>query len=109
MTDDHAARDASHAPRHDPLATDPAGTPTPPETDHAACVVCGQTLRGRRPEARCCSGRCRNNLARRRRRDDLRARLARAERALTEAAAALEALRQLAGLDATLELGRARS
>ena len=51
-----------------------------------------------------CSSRCRSALARIRRRDDLLSRVRRAETALKEAADALALLRELAGLDATLEL-----
>jgi hypothetical protein len=43
-------------------------------------------------------------LARQRRRDDLVARVGRAEISLKEAADALASLKELAGLDATLEL-----
>jgi len=69
-----------------------------------ACLICGRSLHDRRPETTSCSGRCRAALARQRRRDDLVARLRRAEVALSEAAAALASLREIAGLDATLEL-----
>jgi hypothetical protein len=52
-----------------------------------------------------CTSRCRSSLARIRRRDDLIARIRRAEASLIEAAAALGSLREIARLDATLELG----
>jgi len=86
-----------------------SGQVAPPAGAQRVCLVCGRSLTGRRPETTSCSGRCRAALARQRRRDDLVARVYRAEGALKEAAEALGSLRELAGLDATLELGRLRS
>lgn len=68
------------------------------------CAVCGRSLVGRRRETVTCEARCRSALARQRRRDDLVARVGRAEISLKEAADALASLKELAGLDATLEL-----
>ena len=85
----------------------PGDAPSPTGA-HRACLVCGRPLTGRRPEATSCSGRCRAALARQRRRDDLVARVHRAEVALREAADALASLKELAGLDATLEVGGVR-
>jgi hypothetical protein len=100
---------APHAGR-EPLA-DTLGRPgddPSPRGGARACLVCGRALTGRRPEATSCSGRCRAALARQRRRDDLVARVHRAEVALREAADALGSLKELAGLDATLEVGGVR-
>ena len=82
----------------------PGDDPSPTSADRS-CLVCGRPLAGKRPEATSCSGRCRAALARRRRRDDLVARVHRAEVALREAAEAIASLKELAGLDATLEVG----
>jgi predicted nucleic acid-binding Zn ribbon protein len=87
-----------------PDTLDPSGTVAPPAVSHRVCAICARSLAGRRPEAQSCSGRCRAALARLRRRDDLVARVRRAELALREAAEALASLKELAGLDATLEL-----
>lgn len=102
----HAPADPSHAlglVRPDPSTT----ILVPSESAKRACLSCGRPLRNRRPEALCCGGPCRAALARRRRREDLVARVHRAEAALTEAAEAVAHLKELTKLDATLELGPA--
>jgi len=83
----------------------PSGCTAPSAAGQRVCLVCERSLHGRRPETTSCSGRCRAALARQRRRDDLVTRIRRAEGALREAADALALLKELAGLDATLELG----
>jgi predicted nucleic acid-binding Zn ribbon protein len=105
----YARKFVSHAAR--PASADTLGRPgddPSPTGDHRVCLVCGRPLTGRRPEATSCSGRCRAALARQRRRNDLVARVHRAEVALREAAEALASLKELAGLDATLEVGGVR-
>jgi hypothetical protein len=87
----------------------PATAKPAPEARHHACEVCGHPLRGRRPEARHCGPTCRMRASRQRRRDDLIARVRRAEDALREAADALAHLKELAALGATLELGKGAS
>ena len=95
----------SHAPfRVVPVTSFSSAPVPPPPADPWVCGLCGRSLVGRRPETTSCSGRCRSALARQRRREDLVARVHRAETALREAAAALAHLKELAGLDATLEL-----
>jgi hypothetical protein len=84
----------------------PPAPPTRAETAHPTCVVCGVPLRGRRPEARCCGGRCRAALSRQIRGRELAARLERAEAALCEAAGALRELQEFAvALGVPLGLG----
>src|SRR5580700_8008114 len=82
----------------------PSGSLASSTAAQRACLICGRSLDGRRPETTSCSGKCRAALARQRRRDDLVARVRRAEASLKEAAEAVASLRELAGLDATLEL-----
>jgi predicted nucleic acid-binding Zn ribbon protein len=97
--------DLSHAPdRPRPDSRASSGGVTSAAAAQRVCLICGASLHGRRPETVSCSGRCRAALARQRRRDDLVARVQRAEGALREAADALASLKELAGLDATLEL-----
>jgi predicted nucleic acid-binding Zn ribbon protein len=96
-------------PSHTPPATfldtrSLAGDTPVPAAVKRACLICGRSLHGRRPETISCSGRCRAALARQRRRDDLVTRGRRVEVALKEAAEALGSFRELAVLDATLEL-----
>ena len=108
-----APYDTSHAPA-DPSHTAAlavadtsalsARTATASSTERV-CALCNRSLAGRRPETLTCSSRCRSAVARQRRRDDLLARVRRAEMALRDAADALASLKELAGLDATLELG----
>jgi predicted nucleic acid-binding Zn ribbon protein len=59
------------------------------------CIVCGKPITGR-AEKRSCSGRCRIIACRQRRHAALLDRLVSAEQALAQAAAAIEALRQVA-------------
>jgi predicted nucleic acid-binding Zn ribbon protein len=102
----HAHAPAAHAPDGRTDSTSASSLTTPVALrDQRACLVCRRSLEGRRPETLTCSSRCRSVLSRLKRRDDLVARVRRAETALTEAADALGSLRELAGLDATLELG----
>jgi predicted nucleic acid-binding Zn ribbon protein len=88
-----------------PDALAPSSHVARPAADLRVCAICGRSLAGRRPETTSCSGRCRAALARQRRREDLVARVRRAQAALREAADALASLTELAQLDATLELG----
>src|ERR1700678_4385570 len=89
----------------DPLRTRPDDLPaTPPATDTSthpdaspvACLVCGVALHHRRPEARCCSGRCRAALSRQGRVPELAVRVRRAEEALRLSADALRELQDFA-------------
>jgi hypothetical protein len=99
----------------DPLRTrpdDPSATQAParavalPDGKYAVCEMCGTPLRGRRPEARCCSGRCRAALSRRARGRELAARVRQAEAALRQAADAVRELKEFAvALGVPLELG----
>jgi hypothetical protein len=106
-----AGPEALRAPRTDPLAAPlPAASPARPEADPATCLVCGQPLRNRRPEARCCGGRCRATLSRQTRARELAVRVRRAEAALREAADALADLREFAvGLGVPLQVETATS
>ena len=61
-----------------------------------ACAVCGKLLKGMRPAARCCGGKCRIVLCRQRRHANLLNSLAAAEAALAQAAEAVAALRTIA-------------
>ena len=61
-----------------------------------SCAICGTPLRGRRPDARCCSGRCRIVLCRRKRHEALLEGLVSCEQALRAAADAVAALRVVA-------------
>jgi predicted nucleic acid-binding Zn ribbon protein len=96
----------SHAPERNHADTLAGPTDVGASTSRQrACLVCGRSLAGRRPETTSCTGRCRAALARQRRRHDLVARVHRAEASLREAAVALASLKELAGLDSTLEVG----
>jgi len=103
----HTPQDPCQAPACPVAAPSAASEPTAPAaTTERVCAYCTQkSLAGRRPETLTCSSRCRSALARQRRRDDLLGRIFRAQMALREAAEALASLKELAGLDATLELG----
>jgi len=74
----------------EPLGDLPAQLP-PTRT----CIVCGKPITGR-IEKKACSGKCRIIACRQRRHGALLDRLAAAEQALAAAAAAVEALRQVA-------------
>jgi hypothetical protein len=101
----HAPLPQSHTPdRGDLLTPAPAGDLAVPPASHRACALCHRSLAGRRSETITCGSRCRSALARLRRREDLVARIRRGEAALREAADALSSIKELAGLDATLEL-----
>ena len=67
-----------------------------PDAGPARCLACGEPLRSRRREARCCGGRCRAALSRQIRARELALRVRRAEEALRAAADALHDLREFA-------------